>query len=206
MIRVIEDLNWGPLADRRRDQRLKYISRVTRAGALLNSEAEYQSIKLSRPRTNKTPLLKYAIILPGKQSMPECESIDISKLLIVVFHWFCVRNSWALMFVFTRLCIIQRLYSIVQECAATPAIARGRHPPPPYISVLPQLEICCLTTKQDSIICNWFIRWARRFALIMLIVVMVYLCFGTGVSSWLITQCHWIDLVNYVKNNHSNTK
>ena len=78
--------------------------------------------------TNKTPLLTYAVILPRKQSMPECESVDISKLLIVVFYWFCVRNSRALMLVFTRQCIIQHIYSIIQECAGTSAIARGRHP------------------------------------------------------------------------------
>ena len=75
--RLLSDLNWKPLADRRQNQRLtlfhkihaggvnlnfkenfglNYVSRVTRAGSSLNSEGEYQSVKLSRPGT-KHPCL-----------------------------------------------------------------------------------------------------------------------------------------------------
>ena len=83
MTRLLKDLNYKPLADQRQNQRLTLfhkihtggvnlnfkvnfglncVSRVTRAGSSLNSEGEYQSVKLSRPGANKTPLLKSAII------------------------------------------------------------------------------------------------------------------------------------------------
>ena len=101
--RLLKDLNWKSLADRRQNQRLtlfhkihtggvnlnfkenfglNYASRVTRAGSSLNSKGEYQSVKLSRPGANKTPLLKSAIIwtIPAWNSLPGSVSSSASTV------------------------------------------------------------------------------------------------------------------------------
>ena len=101
MTRLLKDLKWKPLADGRQNQRLtlfhkihavnlnfkenfglNYVSRVTRAGSLLNSEGEYQSVKLSRPGANKTPLFKSAIIrtIPAWNSLPGSVSSSASTV------------------------------------------------------------------------------------------------------------------------------
>ena len=101
--RLLKDLNWKPKADRRQNQRLalfhkihtggvnlnfkenfglNYVSRITRAGFSLNSKGECQSVKLSRPGANKTPLLKSAIIrtIPAWNSLPGNASSSASRV------------------------------------------------------------------------------------------------------------------------------
>ena len=98
--RLLKDLNWKPLTDRRQNQRLtfchkihtggvnlnffglNYVSRVTQAGSSLNSEGEYQSVNLSRPGANKTSLLKSAIIrtIPAWNSLPGSVTTGLERL------------------------------------------------------------------------------------------------------------------------------
>ena len=91
--RLLSELKWTSLADRRRNQKLclfhkihhgavnlnfksdfnlDYVSRVTRAGSVLTADGQSVSFKLSRPRTVKTPLSKSTIIstIPAWNSLP----------------------------------------------------------------------------------------------------------------------------------------
>ena len=91
--RLLEELKWAPLADRRRHQKLclfhkihtsavnlsfssdfglYYVTRTTRAGSVITEDGQVLSYKLNRPRTRKTPLSKSTIIstIPIWNSLP----------------------------------------------------------------------------------------------------------------------------------------
>lgn len=91
--RLLKDLKWASLADRRRTQKLclfhkihtgavnlnfksdfglDFVTRTTRAGSMFTADGQIVSYKLSRPRTNKTPLQKSTIpsTIPLWNSLP----------------------------------------------------------------------------------------------------------------------------------------